>query len=88
MRLLAVYRDVSMSAARMREIAQDHRLVCVHQECINWDVNEALTDCFSVIARADSRWAPATAPVLNLRFRREMESAASARRIGSTARPG
>lgn len=77
MRLLAVYRDISMTAERMQEIANKHHLTCVHQECINWDVNEALTDCFSTIVRKDSKWERNPNLVLNLGFCREMKLAAA-----------
>lgn len=52
--LLAMYRDVSISAASMRKIADESGFHCLRQECINWDIDEVLSDCFSTLIRKNS----------------------------------
>ena len=57
MLLLAAYRDISIDASKVRDIAASCNLMCVKQECINWDITEVLSDCFSTIVRPASKWA-------------------------------
>ena len=80
MQLLSAYRDVSMSARVMRQLAQEHDLLCIEQECLNWDVKEVLSDCFSVMVRPDSKWVSKPVAISNTDFRREMRRA---RLVGS-----
>jgi len=74
-RLLAKYRDTSMSATCMREIAEENNLSCIYQECVNWDVEEILADCFSTLVRPDSHHDRVYEMKLNHQFRREMHLA-------------
>jgi SAM-dependent methyltransferase len=76
MRLLNAYRDITMTAAGMRRIAKDHGLRCIRQECVNWDVKEVLSDCFSTIVRTGAKWQGQAGEILNPGFRREMHTAA------------
>lgn len=75
MSLLAAYRDVSVDATRMREMAARNGLMCVRQECINWDLDNVLTDCFSTVVRPDSKWAREPELIQNPGFHRERELA-------------
>ncbi len=76
MRLLAAYRDISIDAAKVQDMAGDNNLVCIKQECINWDIKEVLSDCFSTLVRPDSKWAQEPQLVHNLEFRNERKLAA------------
>ncbi len=75
-RLLAAYRDVSVDATRVRDMAVENSLVCIKQECINWDMEEVLSDCFSTLVRPDSKWEQEPQLVHNPEFRNERKLAA------------
>ncbi|MEM7504691.1 MAG: class I SAM-dependent methyltransferase [Pseudomonadota bacterium] len=85
MQLLEKYRDVTLSAARFRELAAGHELKCVEQECVNWDVEQSLTDCFSTVAKAESAYDEMDRARMNLGFRAEMRRAAKT--VRRRARP-
>jgi len=74
-RLLARYRDTSMSADLMRDMADNSQLHCIHQECVNWDVEEILSDCFSTLTRPKSVHDRPHRLMLNRYFREEMRHA-------------
>ncbi len=48
-------RDPEMTAELFREICARHGLKCLCQELVNWR-GRRLIDCFSILARKDSRW--------------------------------
>lgn len=48
-------RDPEMSAELFRELCEHNNLKVVTQEALNWR-GRRLIDCFSTIARADSKW--------------------------------
>lgn len=52
--LLSRYRDISVCASSVANTAEQFDLSCIRQECVNWDVAELLTDCFSTIVRNNS----------------------------------
>lgn len=83
MPLLAAYRDVSTSAASVARQARDNDLVCVHQECVDWDMDHVLTDCFSTIVRPGSKWVRPNEIVHNTAFRAERALAARRNAHGS-----
>jgi hypothetical protein len=60
-------RDPEMTADLFRELAERHGLKCLSQELLNWR-GRRLIDCFSTIARKDSKWQPASAPFRNANF--------------------
>ena len=66
-------RDPEMTAAKFRESCQRHKLEIVCQELVNWR-GRRLIDCFSTIARHDSKWQSAPRPYRNSGFMREAES--------------
>jgi len=76
MRLLAAYRDISIDADKVKDMAGDNNLVCIKQECINWDIKEVLSDCFSTLVRPDSKWAQEAQLVYNPEFYDERRLAA------------
>lgn len=86
MRLLSQYRDISMSAEAMKAIAEDEGLVCIRQECINWDIKEVLSDCFSTIVRSGSRYGLESTKSENHLFALEMASAKHKSRTAGTKR--
>jgi hypothetical protein len=65
-------RDPEMSAALFREGCERNGLKCVCQELVNWR-GRRLIDCFSTIARKDSKWQTAPRPYRNRDFMREAE---------------
>jgi len=73
MQLLSLYRDITMSAEVMRQLSRESGLLCIKQECINWDIDEVLSDCFSLIVRSDSEWSKSPAILNNSKFRSEMK---------------
>jgi SAM-dependent methyltransferase len=75
MQLLAAYRDISMSAETMRGIASENDLLCLSQECVNWDVEEIYSDCFSLLVRPGSRWAVEADRIGYVNLCREMQIA-------------
>lgn len=76
LRLLAGYRDTSIDTERVQELADDNDLVCIRQECINWDIKEILSDCFSTLVRPGSKWIQEPKLVLNPEFLSERKRAA------------
>jgi SAM-dependent methyltransferase len=60
-------RDPEMTAEVFRGICERHGLKCVCQELVNWR-GRRLIDCFSTIARKDSKWPTAPAPFRNPNF--------------------
>ena len=65
-------RDPEMTAVLFREGCERHGLKCVCQELVNWR-GRRLIDCFSTIARKDSKWQTAPRPYRNRDFMREAE---------------
>jgi SAM-dependent methyltransferase len=65
-------RDPQMTAALFREGCERNGLKCVCQELVNWR-GRRLIDCFSTIARKDSKWQTAPRPYRNRDFMREAE---------------
>jgi SAM-dependent methyltransferase len=65
-------RDPEMTAALFRESCERHGLKVVCQELVNWR-GRRLIDCFSTIARHDSKWRSAPRPYRNADFMREAE---------------
>lgn len=60
-------RDPAMTAELFREICAQNGLKCVCQELINWR-GRRLIDCFSTVARKDSKWKEAPRPFRNPDF--------------------
>jgi hypothetical protein len=52
---LADYRDISVSAEIVAELAEEAGLTCRSQELFGWETDDLLTDCFSVLMRPSSR---------------------------------
>ncbi len=75
MQLLAAYRDVSVGARVLQLTAQQNNLVAIQQECINWDIQEVLSDCFSTIVKPDSKWMRQPIQLENSNFILEMLTA-------------
>ena len=71
MALLSTYRDSSVCSKTLATHAQEHGLTCFEQECVNWDVEQVLSDCFSTIARRGSIWDVGSICHQNLGFRKE-----------------
>ena len=69
--LLVDYRDVTMTAEKMREFARSAGLRCSTQELVNWETEELL-DCFSVLARPNSLWGRASKTISNPHYMGEM----------------
>jgi hypothetical protein len=65
-------RDPEMTAGLFREICEQNGLKCLCQELVNWR-GRRLIDCFSTIARHDSKWQSAPRPYRNSDFMREAE---------------
>jgi SAM-dependent methyltransferase len=63
-------RDPEMTAELFRGICEQHDLKCVGQELVNWR-GRRLIDCFSTIARKDSKWKTAPGPFRNPNFMME-----------------
>ena len=63
-------RDPEMSAELFRQISETNGLRVVSQEIVNWR-GRRLIDCFSMVARADSKWTRAGQPYRNPDFMRE-----------------
>lgn len=60
-------RDPEMTAELFRGICEEHGLKCVGQELVNWR-GRRLIDCFSTIARKDSKWQAVARPFRNPNF--------------------
>jgi hypothetical protein len=65
-------RDPEMTADLFREICERHDLKVICQEVVNWR-GRRLIDCFSTVARKDSKWKTASGPFRNPDFMREAE---------------
>lgn len=65
-------RDPQMTAKLFREICDRHGLKCVCQELVNWR-GRRLIDCFSTIARKESKWTTARRPLRNHDFMLEAQ---------------
>lgn len=86
--LLAAYRDMTIDAAEVQEIAASCNLSCIKQECINWDITEILSDCFSTIVRPASKWAREPEILHNSDFQQEQNRAKQGEQARNTRRPG
>ncbi|MEN3369251.1 MAG: hypothetical protein V7609_1394 [Verrucomicrobiota bacterium] len=60
-------RDSEMTAELFRARAEHHGLKCLSQELVNWR-GRRLIDCFSTVARQDSKWKAAVHPFRNPNF--------------------
>ena len=65
-------RDPEMTADLFRELCDQNGLKCLCQELVNWR-GRRLIDCFSTVARKDSKWQEAMGPYRNPDFMREAE---------------
>ena len=65
-------RDPEMTARLFRDACEQHGLMCLCQELVNWR-GRRLIDCFSTIAREDSRWKAAAHPYRNPNFMLEAQ---------------
>ena len=65
-------RDPEMTAKLFRALCDQHGLKCLGQELVNWR-GRRLIDCFSTIARHDSKWLSAPHLYRNPDFMREAE---------------
>jgi hypothetical protein len=65
-------RDPEMTAELFRAICQQHGFKCLCQELVNWR-GRRLIDCFSTIARQDSKWKAAARPFRNPNFMLEAQ---------------
>ena len=72
----AASRDILIDATRVQDMAGDNNLLCIKQECINWDIADLLSDCFSTLVRPDSKWAQELQLIHNPEFRNERRLAA------------
>jgi SAM-dependent methyltransferase len=88
MLLLAAYRDMSIDAAGVQQIAASHDLFCIKQECINWDITEILSDCFSTIVRPASKWAREPVLLHNPEFQKEQNQARDREQARNRVSPG
>jgi len=86
--LLAAYRDMSIDATQVQEIAAGCNLSCIKQECINWDITEILSDCFSTIVRPTSKWIREPVLLHNPDFQQEQNQAKESEQARNTRRPG
>ena len=50
----AARRDISIDADSVLDMATDNNLLCIKQECINWEMTDLLSDCFTTLVRLDS----------------------------------
>jgi ubiquinone/menaquinone biosynthesis C-methylase UbiE len=73
--LLSAYRDITMSAKAMQALAKEAQLTVKSQECVNWDIEEVLSDCFSVLIKTSQQTEPQSSIVLNDSFCNEMRQA-------------
>jgi SAM-dependent methyltransferase len=65
-------RDPEMTAELFRALCDQNGLKCLGQELVNWR-GRRLIDCFSTVARKDSKWQEASGPFRNPGFMREAE---------------
>ncbi len=67
------YRDTSVSADVVADIAEEAGLACRSQELFGWETDRLLTDCFSVLARPCSRFGKPNTVIYNWDFPLEAE---------------
>ena len=60
-------RDPEMTAELFRALCEQHGLKCLSQELLNWR-GHRLIDCFSTIARKESKWQPVSGLFRNPHF--------------------
>ena len=72
---LAAERDILIDAAKVQAMAGENNLICIRQECINWDIKGVLSDCFSTLVRPDSKWAQDPELIHNPDFHNEQKLA-------------
>jgi hypothetical protein len=65
-------RDPEMTANLFRELCEQRGLKCLCQELVNWR-GRRLIDCFSTVARQDSKWKAAAKPFRNPDFMLEAQ---------------
>jgi SAM-dependent methyltransferase len=65
-------RDPEMTAELFRELCEHHGLKCLCQELVNWR-GRRLIDCFSTVAREDSKWKATAGPFRNPDFMLEAQ---------------
>ena len=65
-------READMTAELFRSQAKEEGLRCMSQEHVNWR-GRRLIDCFTTLARADSKWPAAGEIVRNPGFMREAQ---------------
>jgi hypothetical protein len=65
-------RDPEMTAELFRALCERNGLKCLSQELLNWR-GRRLIDCFSTIARKDSKWQAVSAPFRNPDFMLEAQ---------------
>ncbi|MGH9893427.1 MAG: hypothetical protein ACREA0_15845, partial [bacterium] len=71
---LSDYRDTSVSAEIVAELAKEAGLMCRSQELFGWETDKLLTDCFSVLTTPCSRVGkPPNTIIRNLDFPFEAE---------------
>ncbi|MFT5506597.1 MAG: ubiquinone/menaquinone biosynthesis C-methylase UbiE [Gammaproteobacteria bacterium] len=75
LKLLAAYRDISMSADVLQSLANEAELTVTQQECINWDIEEVLSDCFSTLVKTDEHLNDQVKKIQNHSFCAEMRLA-------------
>ncbi len=79
LKLLSRYRDITVSSDVVQDLAENTGLYVIQQECINWDIREVLSDCFTTMARENSIWSTVS-KVDNYDFQNEMTESKAARR--------
>ena len=77
-------RDPEMTAELFRALCDQHGLKCLSQELLNWR-GRRLIDCFSMIARQNSKWKAVSTPYRNPDFM--LEAKLIRRRAGLLKRP-
>lgn len=65
------WRDAGMSAEKMQQFADTHRLSSITQELVNWGTRRALIDCCSTLTRPGSDWDREAKVLRNGDFMRE-----------------
>jgi SAM-dependent methyltransferase len=67
------WRSYSVSADLVRDVAHREGIPCIRQELVNWGCDR-LSDCFSIMTPAASRWERPLERVLNPGFMAEAEA--------------
>lgn len=65
------FRSIHTTAEIVRQAAIDADLSCCGQEVFGWNTGDALTDCFSLVVRRNSRWDHFHRCIRNPHFARE-----------------